>query len=226
MRLRLATTVLATVLSSFAATAADDCQIRALALHPGTVPEELHVQSAANSAPAGRIHPKTFLNHESDPVKRLAGKLAFTTKAGATDASDRIGTCELPANAKSVILVFIPEIQGKPACKVIVVDDSPKAFPPGSIHVLNLSSMPVRIELEKSKFEFKPGEIRPIPNPPAGANGTAAMSAMCQRSGVWEKFSSGAWPHPGPKRVLQILTEAPDTKQIEIRGFRDVAAPH
>lgn len=195
-------------------------RIRSVAVVPGSVPDTLGVQSGGKSA--GRVHPKTFLNHEADTLPLTAGKLEFSSES---DPVSRIGTCEIPAGAKSVILVFVPEVPGKPACKVIAVDDSPKAFPAGSINILNLTSLPVRIELEKQSFEFKPGEVRVIPNPPTGPNGASAMKAARKVDGKWESFSSGAWPHPGPKRVLQILTDNPDTKQTEVRGIRDVASP-
>ncbi|MBN8456330.1 MAG: hypothetical protein J0M04_00595 [Verrucomicrobia bacterium] len=195
-------------------------RIRAVAVVPGSVPDVLGVQSGGKSA--GKIHPKTFLNHEFDTLPLTTGKLEFSSD---TDPASRIGACDLPAGIKSVILVFVPEVPGKPACKVIAVDDSPKAFPYGSVNILNLTSLPVRIELEKKSFDFKAGEIRVIPNPPAGPNGASAMKAARKIDGKWENFSSGAWPHPGPKRVLQILTEDPASKQTEVRGIRDVAVP-
>lgn len=222
MRFLLATTVMA-VLAGYG-TAADKpsagVRVRAVAAVPASVPESVRVLSNGN--PAGTIHPKTFLNHEADTLTLTKGPLEFSAES---DPASRIGACELPAGIKSVILVFVPEVPGKPACKVIAVDDSPKAFPAGSINILNLTSLPVRIELEKKSFEFKPGEVRVIPNPPTGPNGASAMKAARKVDGKWESFSSGAWPHPGPKRVLQILTDNPDTKQTEVRGIRDVASP-
>ena len=222
MRYLLATTLMA-VLTAHAPAAGKpsaDVRIRAVVSVPGAVPETLRVLSGDKSA--GVIHPKSFLNHEFDTLPLTTGKLEFSSES---DPVSRIGTCEIPAGIKSVILVFVPEVSGKPACKVIAVDDSPKVFPVGSINVLNLGSLPVRIELEKEFFEFKAGEIRVIPNPPTGPNGASAMKAFRKIDGKWENFSSGAWPHPGPKRVLQILTDNPDTKQTEVRGIRDVASP-
>lgn len=51
------------------------------------------------------------------------------------------------------------------------------------------------------------------------------LKAFCRRDGEWQSVASGAWPDPGDKRALQILTDNPVTKQVEIRGVRDVAKP-
>ncbi len=188
---------------------------------------EVHVHDAEGTATAGLLQIKTYLNHEFDTLKVKGSKLVFTVKpepASAKDPAEVLGSCELPAKGSSFIFLFIPEVPGKPASKVIVVDDSAKVFPPGSVSVLNLTSMPARIELEKKPFEIKAGETLLIEDMPVGPSNSSAMKGLCERDGKWENFASGLWPHPGGKRVLQVLTEAAD-KQVEIRGIRDVSAP-
>lgn len=225
------TTLIAGVLPLLAmlpAAGQQECRVRALSLQAGATAPELFACNETGGSAAGSVQVKTFLNHEFDTLKPKGTRLVFTTKPGPAAAKDedaRIGTCELPAAAKSVILLFIPETPGKSACRITVVDDSTKAFPSGSIAIVNLGSLPVRIQLESKSFEFKPGEIRAIPDPPVGPSQASAMKGQLLRNGKWEDFSSGAWPHPGDKRVLQILTENPTTKRLEIRGVRDVAKP-
>lgn len=228
MNLRILATVVALLVPPLAGAAPQECRVRALSLQAGATADELYAHAVNGTATAGSIHLKTFLNHEFDTLKLKDSKLVFTTKpsaASATDTAAKIGTCEIPAAAKSVILLFIPEIPDQPACKIVVVNDGTKAFPSGSINIVNLSSLPVKIQLQDQAFEFKAGEIRAIPNPPADSSQASVMKAFCQRDGKWEQFTSGAWPHPGDKRVLQILTDNPATSQIEIRGVRDVAKP-
>jgi hypothetical protein len=211
-----------------ASAAPPECRVRALVLQAGATSEQLHAHAEAGTATAGVVTVKTFLNHEYDTLKLKSPKLVFTAKpdpASAKDVAARIGTCEIPAAAKSVILLFITETPGQPACKIVVVDDSAKAFPAGSFAIVNRSALPVKIQLEDQSFEFKPGEIRAIPNPPVGPSQASAMKGFCKRAGEWENFASGVWPHPGDKRVLQILTDNPTTNQVEIRGVRDVAKP-
>ena len=210
------------------AKAEGECRVRAVASQAGAVPAELYVHDAAGSANAGKVMVKTFLNHQFDLLETKGGPVVFTTKsdpASAKSEEDVIGECELPAKAASLILFFAPESQGKPKCKVTVIDASAKEFPRGSFKVVNLSSVPVRIELENDKHEFKPGETKVIAKPPMGDAGAAGMKAFCERNGTWTAISSGIWPHPGEKRVLQVITENEATKQVEIAGIRDVAKP-
>ena len=83
----------------------------------------------------------------------------------------------------------------------------------------------MKIELEKKEFEFKPGEIRAIEDPPVGANQASGMKGYSQQDGEWQAFVSAIWPHPGGKRVLQLVTANPATGQLEMRGVRDIAKP-
>lgn len=215
-------------LAPAAVAARPECRIRALSIQTGATPAELHAHAASGATTAGKVRVKSFLNHEFDTLTPKDGKLVFTAKpdpASAKDAAARIGACEIPASVRSAILLFIPETPGQPACRIVVVEDNPTAFPAGSILVANLSAESVRIRLEQSDFEFKPAEIRAIPNPPAGASQSAAMKGFFKTAGAWQEFASAAWPHPGDKRTLQVLTTNPATKRLEIRGVRDVAKP-
>lgn len=203
-------------------------KIRGISLQPDFPVTEVHVHQDGGRADAGVVQVKSFLNHEADVLKLKGPKIVLTTQAGAASAKDpalTVGSCTLPAKGGSVILLLLPDSPGKPASKVIVLDDSKKGFPPGSVKVLNLSSLPVKIELEKKPFDFAAGEIRDIPDMPVNDASSAGMKATCERDGKWEVFSSGLWPHPGTKRVLQVITDNPATKLVDIRGFRDVAEP-
>lgn len=213
---------------SGAADAVEECQVRGLTIQAGVPAGKVYAHQADGSSSAGEINLRTFLNHEFDKLSRSGEKFVFTLNADPASTKDReaeIGSCEIPAEVKSAILIFIPQESGSLKCQVLVVPDDGKAFPSGSINVANFSTLPVKIELEDKEFMFKPGEILAIKDPPVGKRGTAGMKAYCQREGAWQKFSSGLWPHPGKKRVLQVLTEDPVSKQVLIRSMRDVVEP-
>ncbi len=203
-------------------------QVRGITLGQDNPGPEVHVHHDGGTPDAGVLDVKSFLNHEGVTLKLKGSKIVLTTQAGAASVKDPaqlIGSCQLPPKGGSVILLFVPEKAGSPASKIVVVDDSKKAFPPGSFKVANLSSLPVKIELEKKPFDFKPGEIRNIEDPPVNDASASAIKGTCESEGEWKTFSSGIWPHPGPKRVLQVITDNPETKLVDIRGFRDVATP-
>lgn len=205
-----------------------DCRVRCLIAQAGSLPAELYVHDAAGSATAGVLHVKTFLNHEFDLLSPKGGKVVITTKpepASVKTAEDVVAECDLPAKAPSLIVFLNQEAPDKPQCKVTIIDASAKAFPSGSFKVVNLSTLPVTVELETKKYEFTPGETEIIKDPPMGADSSSAMKAFCERDGKQEQISSGIWPSPGEKRVLQIIMDNPVTKQVEIVGIRDVAKP-
>jgi len=115
---------------------------------------------------------------------------------------------------------------GDPPFQVLVIGDTRRDFPPGSVKILNLSHQAVRIQLETKVFDFKSGEARIIQDPPVSENQSSGMKAFSFANGEWHRIASGVWPHPGEKRVLQVLFTNPKTQQVEIRGVRDVAASH
>jgi hypothetical protein len=204
-----------------------ELKIRALSFQPG-FPVEIHAHEPDGSATGGMVEIKSFLNHEANVVRCKGTRLVFTRRSrpdSATDMNEMIGQIEFPATSKSWILLFTPETveQGEFKSKVFAIDDSAKGFPAGSFQIANLTTMPIKIELEKETYEFTPGEMRNIPKPPFGENQSASMEAYFKKDDKWMLLSSGSWPNPGTKRVLQILTENPATKQIDLKGVRDVA---
>lgn len=209
--------------------AQQEIKVRAISFQPG-FPVELHAHETDGSATAGVIEIKSFLNHESNLLKVKGKKLVFTVRSNpvsATDVHQLLGTVEIPANAKSLIFLFLPETleQGDFHSRVLAIDDSAAAFPGGSFKVVNLASSPLKIELEKQAFEFAPGEVKVIDKPPFGDNQAAGMEAYIKRNDQWTLISSGSWPNPGTRRVLEIVTENLVTKQTELKGVRDVVVP-
>jgi hypothetical protein len=213
---------------SITAAYSQEYQIRGITVGQDNPGPEVHVHQDGGAPDAGVLEVKSFLNHEGTAFKLKGPKIVLTTQAGAASAKDPaqlIGSCELPPKGGSVILLFVPEKAGSPTSKIVVIDDGKKSFPPGSFKVANLSSLPVKIELEKKPFDFKPGEIRNIEDPPVNDANASAVKGTCETEGEWKMFSSGVWPHPGGKRVLQVITDKADSKTVDIRGFRDVATP-
>jgi hypothetical protein len=211
------------------AVAQQEIRIRALSFQPG-FPADVHAHLPSGAMTLGEMQVKSFLNHEANLLKFNGGALVFTIKSdpvSATDVNEHIGKVEMPADLKSAILLFLPESPepGDFRSRVIAIGDSAADFPPGSFKVANVSSLPIKIELEKEVYQFAPGETKVIAKPPFGENQAASMRAYCKRNDEWQLITSGVWPNPGSKRVLQVFTADPATRQIELKGIRDVAAP-
>lgn len=209
--------------------AQQEISVRALSFQPG-FPVEIHAHVPTGEATAGRLQVKSFLNHEANLLTFSGHKLAFTVKSdpgSATDVNQRLGTVEFPESLKSAIVIFLP-VSGKPGSfqsNVSVIDDSAGEFPPGSFKVANLGGSPIRIELDKKTYECPAGGTVVIAKAPFGNNQSVGMRAYCKRGGEWKLVTSGAWSNPGTRRVLEVFTEDPETKEIKLRGIRDVVTP-
>jgi hypothetical protein len=209
--------------------AQEDITVRAITFQPD-FPEEIHAHDPSGSATAGLIQVKSFLNHETNTLKIKGRNLVFTRKSNpvsATDVNALVGKVELPAGSKSFILLFLPETAepGDQHSRVMVIDDSAKAFPGGSFKVANFTNCPVKFILETETFEYSPGDTKVIAKPPFGENTAVSMEAYFKKDEEWKMISTGSWPNPGTRRVLQIFTETLETKQIELKGIRDVVVP-
>ena len=211
------------------ARAQEEFKVRAISFQPD-FPAELYAHDPSGSTTAGSIQVKSFLNHEANPIKIKGNRLVFTRKpnpASATDIKELVGQVELPAGSKSFILLFLPESAeaGDFHSRVIAIDDSAKGFPAGSFKVANFTKCPVKFLLEKETFEYAPGETKIISKLPFGEDQSVGMEAYFKREDKWNIMSTGSWPNPGTRRVLEIVTENLKTKQIELKGIRDVVVP-
>ncbi|MCW1926147.1 hypothetical protein OKA05_26550 [Luteolibacter arcticus] len=205
-------------------------KIRGLSFQLDAPPAEVFVHDPAlgGKIPGVKLDVKNYLNHEFNLQPSQAESLIFTKSADAASIKDTasvVAKTKVPANLKSGIFMFLPGSgkAGDTPFRVLVIEDSKRAFPPGSFKVMNLSPHGVRIQLENKNFDFASGETKVIEDPPVGAANSSAMKAFSSANGQVQRIGSGVWPHPGTKRSLQVLFLNPKTEQVEIRGIRDVA---
>jgi hypothetical protein len=205
-------------------------RVRALSFQLDSPPADVYAHDAAGdgSVPGVKLEVKSYLNHEFSGLPIKGDSLVFTKTAdpaGIKDSANIVAKTRLPGGFRSGIFMFLPGTgkAGDPAFRVLVIEDNKKAFPPGSLKILNLSPLPVSIMLEKETFNFKSGETKVIEDPPVGPSQSSGMVAKAFKDGEWRKIGSGVWPHPGSKRVLQVLFENPKSQQVELRGIRDIA---
>ncbi len=192
---------------------------------------EIYAHDPSSNEAGVKVAVKSYLNHEVDIVPVRGTALVFTTKpdpASAKSTADLVAKVSLPANLKAGIFMFLPGSgrPGDPPNRVLVIEDQMKVFPRGSLKILNLSPLPVRIQLEKQNFDFRSGETKIIEDPPVGESNSSAMMAWVIRNKQPERIGAQVWPHPGSRRVLQVLFENPKSGRVEMAGFLDVAVPH
>ena len=203
-------------------------ELRLLAFQSDQAADEvyLHDPAAPAATAAVKVAIKSYLNHEFASVALTGRRLVLTTKpdgGSAGRAAELLGETVLPEGMRSAILLFLPApADSKAHSHILVIDDSKRAFPAGSFRVDNLSPQPVRIVLEEKTYNFKPGEIQLITDPPVRAGKQSGMKAFAFHDNAWQRIGSGIWPHPGKNRVVQVLFENTDTHQVQLRAYDDV----
>ncbi len=139
-----------------------------------------------------------------------------------------VATVKVPQDMKQLLVVFFPAPENDdpmavPQYPVKLIDDSVKAFPRGSILCYNLSEQPVRLMLEKKKYDLQVGNKRLIVDPPSNARNHCSMYAYAQAEERWNRIGASLWPHPGRKRILQFFYLNPRSKRVELKGIKDIS---
>ena len=207
-------------------------QVRGLSFQlPKELPDVYMHDPAGDAALQGvKLEVKTYLNRGSGTIPLKGKSIIFTTKPERTSIktpAEIVASFTIPGDPKSLICMFVPGTgaAGAPPCRIYPIEDDLKSFPKGALKVMNLSPVPIRIQLEKQNFDFKVGDVKVITDPPVGPSNSSGMEAFRFESGQWQKVASGIWPSPGSVRVLQIVFQSPATGQVELRGIRDIAVP-
>jgi len=203
-------------------------ELRLLAFQPDLATADAFIQDPAATAKTAPVKApvKSYLNHEFVTVILTTKQLAVTAKGdhdSLTRTGELLGEATLPEGVHSAILLFLPAApDGKARCRILVIDDSKRAFPAGSFRVTNLSPEPVRIVLEDKTYQFKPGEVQLITDAPVRAGNQSGMKAFAFQDNSWQRIGTGIWPHPGKNRVLQVLFSSPATNQVQLRAYDDI----
>ncbi len=187
-----------------------------------------HDPSLPTPLPGVAFQVKTYLNHEFSLLPAKGDTVVFTDSADTASAKDPkkiVARAKLPSGFRKGIFIFLPGTgkAGDPAYRVLVMEDTLRSFPRGSTKVMNLSPVTVRIRLEKTDYEFKSGETKLIEDQPVNESNSSAMMAFARKGTEWQRVGAGVWPHPGDKRLIQIIFENPKSKQVEMAGIIDVA---
>jgi hypothetical protein len=228
MRLLLLIVLTANAFAQQSAPATRDVHLRLMAFENTSIPAESYVFDPAVTQPVPGIAAeiKGYLNHEDMTLKIAGNDLLFSKSMKAEDMKKpefQLAKVTLPKVGNRFLLIFLPGPDQK--FRVLPLDDSIKEFPLGAYRVISLSNFPVKLTLEEKAYEFKPGQSSLITDIPVQENHHSAMYAFSQVDGKWQRIGSGLWPELGNKRSIQIFYDNPESKQTELRGFRDVSPP-
>ncbi len=203
-------------------------RLRLLAFDTATAPKESFLVDPAAKEPLDGIEAevKAYLNHEAVDAQLAGNSIVFTSVKSAAEAAkpeNQLAKVTLPEKGNQFVLLFLPSGDGK--YKILPMADSVKSFPLGAYQVISLSSNLVRLTLEKKVYDFKPGQISTIEDPPVGDNQHSAMHSYIQEGDKWQRIGAGVWPSLGKKRSIQVFFDNPISKQTELHSYRDVSPP-
>lgn len=186
----------------------------------------LHDPDGSADGQGTKVAVKDYLNREGHVVTLAGHKVVLTTKlehASITADDEVIGEVSMHDGASSVILFFLPkEPDSKTRCKILGIDDSKQAFPEGSLNILNLCPLPVRLILETEQYEFESYESMIVEDPPVRENQHSGMQAFASKDNEWRQIASGLWPKPTRGRFRQVFFMNPGSNQIQLCAFDDV----
>lgn len=202
-----------------------DVKVRVLTVAGREPGDAVFLHDLAANKRGEQVTVRNQLNLQFDEITLRGEEVAVSRVAGSEgriDADKLLGKVTVPEGAASVLLVIYPLPENK--LGLCLVDDTAKAFPDGSVMLINRSDKELRVTLEKEDFDLEAASAKVIDPPEAGPRGME-MYNFFKDGDKWTKFGAGTLPNLGERRLVQIYFISPRTKRVEMKGFNDSAPP-
>jgi hypothetical protein len=159
----------------------------------------------------------------------VSGTLAIYTSADARPAQNPkehlAATAQVPAGANRLIMVIAPAPPDtNPPYRMVLLDDSPRAFPPGESRVVNMTPVDFALEVGEHKVGLAAGKITRVP-PVTRVNefNQAQTNFYFRRGETWEPFTERQMQYLDEMRRLFLIYATPGAVQPEVRTVIDHA---
>ena len=136
-------------------------------------------------------------------------------------------SCKVPAETRRAIVVVLPSpADTKPAYRMVLIDDSPKAFPKGESRVLTLLNVEAAIEAGEHKLPIHPGKITTVP-PVKKVNSynLAQTNFYYKQDANWITFTERQLQYIDAYRRIFIVHVTPGATQPAVTTILDTAPP-
>jgi len=155
---------------------------------------------------------RLFSSATIDPAKPLANLAA---------------ACAVPAGLKRAIVLIVPAgPDAKPPYKLMLLDDSASAFPPGESRAINLTALPMAMAAGEHRVQLKPAAITPIPKVTKLNDLNQAHTRFYQKDGDdWVLFNERPTQYTDKVRNLFLLFTMPGVPDAQVRTLIDNGAP-
>jgi hypothetical protein len=140
-------------------------------------------------------------------------------------AASLVASVKLPPNIKRAIVVVLPAPEGKkPAYRMMVIDDSEKAFPKGESRVLPLIGVKTAIQAGEHRISIEPGKICRVPPVRSVSEYNMAQTNFYYREGeAWIVFTERQLQYMDACRRLFIIHTTPGAGSPTVTTIVDIA---
>ena len=200
-------------------------QIRAVLHDPVQPTAELFYTDKTGAVTRLNFRPQDL----TEPLSMLPvnGSLVLYDKA-AIDPENPAGSLaasvKLPPEIKRAMVVVMPAPEGeKPAYRMLLIDDSEKAFPSGESRALSLIGVETAIQAGEHRLPIHPGKITRVP-PVTKVNefNMAQANFYYQQGEAWVVFTERQLQYLDASRRLFIIHSTPGALQPTITTIVDV----
>jgi len=140
-------------------------------------------------------------------------------------AASLAASVKLPPDIKRAMVVVLPAPDGeKPAYRMLVIDDSEKAFPGGESRVIPLIGAETAVQAGEHRLPVHPGEITRVP-PVRKVNefNMAQTNFYYQQGGSWTAFTERQLQYLDACRRLFIVHVTPGAVAPKVTTIVDTA---
>jgi hypothetical protein len=136
-------------------------------------------------------------------------------------------SCKVPANAKKGIVIILPApAETKPAYRMVFIEDSAKAFPPGESRVLTLLNIETAVVAGEHKVLIHPGQIAIIPPVKKISEYSMAQTNFYFKQGeAWTTITERQLQYLDDIRRIFIVNTTPEAPQPTVDTIVDTTTP-
>ncbi|QTN32613.1 hypothetical protein HZ994_09800 [Akkermansiaceae bacterium] len=203
-------------------------QVRAVLHDPANPSADLFYTDEAGTVVKLEFRPHDLT--EPLPMLPLNGSLVLYDKAEidpGNPAASLAASAKLPAGTKRAMVVVMPgPADEKPPYRMLVIDDSQKAFPYGESRVLGLIGVETAIQAGEHRLPVHPGKITRVP-PVRKVNdfNMAQTNFYFLQGDAWMPFTERQLQYLDASRRLFIVHATPGATAPKVTTIVDTARP-
>lgn len=179
-------------------------------------------------SPGGGVMPLNLVVEglgEPQPVAPVNGSLMIYSSDQVDASKPKEGlaaTAKIPAGARRMIALIVATPGATPPYQMMLIDDSPKAFPPGESRVVNLTPRDFALEAGEHKVGLSSGKVTNVPPVKKVNEFNQAQTNFYYRKGeAWEAFTERQMQYLDSMRRVFLIFSAPGAVQPEVRTIVD-----